>query len=168
MKLLMDFIHDTLDVIPQPAALYTLEGEFIGRNAVSSAHLIEVFGTEPTQEQVADLFQIPEIGEDLRQHPTTSRRHQDYLVLLSLVEPFPLSPRPTLVLGTMHRGVSEEMAYLDHGAVLALVKLNEAHQGAAMIIETTLLQLESVLSGQQRAVSAINQAARNRMRATYK
>jgi hypothetical protein len=165
----LDFIRDTLDLYPLPAAIYTWpDADLVGRNRASELYITGHLGVEEhDRNDVAALLEFADIRGHLEAGATHMRRHDGMVLIASKVEPFPASPRPTLVLGTLHKGVDDATAQMDHQRMHLLLRINESHEGALQMMLAVRMQLDALTDAQRDVTALTNAHMRSVMKEHY-
>ena len=165
---MVDFIADSLELLPQPAALYYASSlELVAGNAAAHGYIREHFGSD-------DEAVVRELGlaEALRKAQTltigTFSHHcsHGWLHATRLPATEGMS-RPDLLLLTLHHDVDERTAWTDHNRMVMSIRINENGEIALRALETMLVQAHAAVSAQRDMLASYNRQMREFLELNY-
>jgi hypothetical protein len=161
---LMDFIADSLELLPQPAALFACESTGL-KYVASNAHASKLNGLifndgagDPIEDRLQSLGLDKALATAaLMEFGTYTARVHDYGILhATKLSPPDQATRPKLLLATLHEGVSDKTAWVDHNRIVMSIRINENGEIALRALENMLIQAQSAVSAQRDMLRAYN------------
>jgi hypothetical protein len=160
----MDFIADSLELLPQPAALFACESTgptYVASNARASRLNGLIFddgATAPVEDRLQYLGLDQSLAMAALMQVGTFTARTDGLGILHMtrLNPPDQATRPPLLLATLHESVSEKDAWLDHNRIVTSLRINESGEIALRALETMLVQAQSAVSAQRDMLRSYN------------
>lgn len=164
----VDFFDEALATCPQPAAVYELDQDghatFLASNAVAKEFFEKLYGSPEAYERAGPADKSRLIGLDydaMRERlaeDAFSQRVTDGVVHASRLDAQPTMPRPPLAIVTVHLGVDDRTAWIDHKRVLATVSINEIGTYVLDCLRNAEQQVQAVVSAQRALLNVHNEA----------
>lgn len=152
----MDFIADTIALLPQPAALFDDRLHLVAANERAWMWYVEQVPDDIQDRET--LREVTGLGEvlALAHAGGHARRESPWgWVVGTKVETEIALTRPTLVLVTLH-AAEARLAELDHRRMLLTLQVNETSDITMRAMRQSLLQIQAALSAQERLVDTFN------------
>lgn len=157
----MDYIADTLDMFPEPAALYDADLHLIAANASAWSWVLDLPDQETTREEWREHTGLGEALTTTRDEGVFGAHLQHGWVHGTRIKGGFQFGRPDLVLISLHREDNECVAKVMHSALLAAFQVNETAQQMIGTFETVILSARASLNSQQAMVENFNTLVSN-------
>ena len=161
----MDFIAETLDLFPEPAALYDGDFHLVGANAAAWEWVLNDLPDAFTDRD--EWRARSGVGEALER----ARDEGEYAVALDwgLLQVTRLPgelelARPDLLLATLRAGtndVDDRRARIDHRSLALALRVNETGQSVMAAMETVTIQVQAAFAAQAKMIATFNDAIRD-------
>lgn len=159
----MDFIAESLELLPQPVALYDINLKFVSANSHAWRWVCEDVPPEIEDRdeirRVTGLDRLLNAAKDSASgtHVATS---QFGIIHVSRLPSGAGAVRPDLLLASLHAGVDEQIAWLDHQRIVMSLRINENGETTVRALETMLVQAEAALAAQRELLRTYNKQMR--------
>lgn len=147
-----------LEILPQAAALFEAGGHrFIAANRRGEhlrAELVDK--SERRDEIVQQLYQSLGEAEVVPEGSYSARLPGAGVVHVSRMRAKPYHTRPDLLIATLHQGVDDATAWLDHQRMIMTLNVNEEAEIACRQMETALTQIAASLQSTRELIHNYN------------
>lgn len=152
----MHRMFDALELAHVPAAIYEWPSlEFVARNKCGD-ELVAELATSGTHLDWVDLdLRMVRSAVEGSDDPVTFRNPVG-IIVMSKLESYPLQPRPTVLLTSVHRDRPLAAAQGEHVSLRNMVAINEAVQIADEAVDAALAQLAAVKSAMDLMAIRVN------------
>lgn len=167
---MVDFIADSLELLPQPAALYYASSlELVAGNAAAHQYVRDHLDPDVSEEDARNAFDLNRVltkAQTLTVGTFSHHCSHGWLHATRLRATEGMS-RPDLLLVTLHHGVDEKAAWTDHNRMVLSVRINENGEVALRALETMLVQAHAAVSAQRDMLASYNRQMREFLELNY-
>lgn len=170
-----DFISDSLELLPQPAALFEDDGlAFVAANAEATrlADLLEandaklallregLRGGQSAREALRHVgLDADKSRRSIDERGYYARETPHGFMFLTKLETSPELTRPDLLLVTLLPGMERENAVMQNERMVSMLRINEAGYRSVRMMEDALMQMQAALSAQHVMLKETNHKA---------
>lgn len=151
----MDFIAESLSLLPQPAALYDDQLHIVGGNEPAWMWYVDLPVEFSDREDLRERTGLGWVLEGACRDGHARRRSQWGWVVGSKLSTEPGLTRPDLLLVSLH-ATDEDTAVLDHNRMLITLQVNERGEMAMRALRNALIQGQAAVAAQRDLLDVFN------------